>query len=74
MFAGDLYRLYSRWCERHNFKQELLSESPSEAGGFKEIIFAARGPEAYGQLKFEAGVHRVQRIPVTESSGRIHRF
>jgi peptide chain release factor 1 len=72
LFAGDLYRMYIRWCEKHNYKTELISESPSEAGGFKEIIFMVRGPEAYRMLKFEAGVHRVQRIPTTESSGRIH--
>jgi peptide chain release factor 1 len=72
LFAGDLYRMYSRWCEKNNYKTELISESPSEAGGFKEIIFMVRGSEAYKMLKFEAGVHRVQRIPVTESSGRIH--
>lgn len=72
LFGGDLYRMYNRWCERHNYKIELISESPSEAGGFKEIIFAVRGMEAYRQLKFEAGVHRVQRVPVTESQGRIH--
>ena len=72
LFAGDLYRMYARWCEKHGYKLELDSESPSEAGGYKEIIFEARGDGAYGALKFEAGVHRVQRIPVTESSGRIH--
>jgi peptide chain release factor 1 len=72
LFAGDLYRMYIRWCEAHGFKTELISESPSEAGGFKEIIFAVRGDEAYKNLKFEAGVHRVQRVPVTESQGRIH--
>lgn len=72
LFAGDLYRMYSRWCETHNFKTELISESPSEAGGFKEIIFMVRGESAYKNLKFEAGVHRVQRVPVTESQGRIH--
>jgi peptide chain release factor 1 len=72
LFAGDLYRMYTRWCENHNYKTELISESPSEAGGFKEIIFTVRGNEAYRMLKFEAGVHRVQRIPTTESSGRIH--
>ncbi len=72
LFAGDLYRMYSRWCEKHGFKTELISESPSEAGGFKEIIFMVRGDQAYKNLKFEAGVHRVQRIPVTESQGRIH--
>jgi peptide chain release factor 1 len=72
LFAGDLYRMYSRWCERNNYKTELISESPSEAGGFKEIIFMVRGNSAYKMLKFEAGVHRVQRVPTTESSGRIH--
>jgi peptide chain release factor 1 len=64
--------MYIRWCETHSYKTELISESPSEAGGFKEIIFAVRGLEAYKNLKFEAGVHRVQRVPVTESQGRIH--
>ncbi|MBX4201912.1 PCRF domain-containing protein, partial [Candidatus Saccharibacteria bacterium] len=64
--------MYSRWCETHSYKMELISESPSEAGGFKEIIFMVRGENAYKSLKFEAGVHRVQRIPVTESQGRIH--
>jgi peptide chain release factor 1 len=64
--------MYSRWCETHSYKTELISESPSEAGGFKEIIFMVRGEAPYKQLKFEAGVHRVQRIPVTESQGRIH--
>ncbi|HET7529310.1 MAG TPA: peptide chain release factor 1 [Candidatus Saccharimonadales bacterium] len=72
LFAGDLYRMYSRWCETHGYKAELINESPSEAGGFKEIIFMVRGENAYKKLKFEAGVHRVQRIPVTESQGRIH--
>lgn len=72
LFGGELYRMYARWAETHNFKLELLSESPSDAGGFKEIIFAMRGIDAYKHLKFEAGVHRVQRVPVTESQGRIH--
>jgi peptide chain release factor 1 len=72
LFAGELYRMYSRWCETHNHKTELINESPSEAGGFKEIIFMVRGDSSYKALKFEAGVHRVQRIPVTESQGRIH--
>jgi peptide chain release factor 1 len=72
LFGGELYRMYARWCETHNYKTELISESPSEAGGFKEIIFAVRGTDAYKNLKFEAGVHRVQRVPVTESQGRIH--
>jgi peptide chain release factor 1 len=64
--------MYSRWCETHGYKIELVSESPSEAGGFKEIIFEVHGQNAYKMLKFEAGVHRVQRVPVTESQGRIH--
>ena len=72
LFAGELYRMYFRWCEKNGYKTELINESPSEAGGFKEITFMVRGVDAYKNLKFEAGVHRVQRIPVTESSGRIH--
>jgi peptide chain release factor 1 len=72
LFGADLYRMYARWVERHGYKIELISESPSEVGGFKEIIFAVRGHDIYRQLKFEAGVHRVQRVPSTESQGRIH--
>ena len=72
LFAGDLYRMYTRWAEMNNYRVELISESPNEVGGFKEIIFAVRGTNTYKVLKFEAGVHRVQRIPVTESQGRIH--
>lgn len=73
LFAGELYRMYSRWCETHGYKIELVNESPSGSpGGFKEIVYEVHGPDAYKILKFEAGVHRVQRIPVTESSGRIH--
>lgn len=72
LFAGDLYRMYARFAEREDFKTELVSESPAEGGGFKEIIFSVKGEGAYGRLKYESGVHRVQRIPVTESSGRIH--
>lgn len=72
LFGGELYRMYARWAEAHSYKTELISESPSEAGGFKEIVFAVRGDNAYHHLKFEAGVHRVQRVPVTESQGRIH--
>ncbi len=72
LFAGELYRMYARWAENHSYKTELISESPNEVGGYKEIVFAVRGPEAYKNLKFEAGVHRVQRVPVTESQGRIH--
>jgi peptide chain release factor 1 len=72
LFAGELYRMYARWAEVHHYKIDLISESPNETGGFKEIIFAIRGVDAYKNLKFEAGVHRVQRVPVTESQGRIH--
>jgi peptide chain release factor 1 len=72
LFAGELYRMYARWVENHNYKIELISESPSDVGGFKEIMFAVRGDEAYRNLKFEAGVHRVQRVPATESQGRVH--
>jgi len=72
LFAGDLYRMYNRWAELHGFKIELISESPNDVGGFKEITFSVRGIDAYKLLKYEAGVHRVQRIPVTESQGRIH--
>lgn len=72
LFSLDLYRMYTRWAERHNYKVELLSESPSEVGGFKEVIFGVHGTDIYRQLKFEGGVHRVQRVPITESQGRIH--
>jgi peptide chain release factor 1 len=72
LFALDLYRMYTRWAERHRYKVELIEESPSEVGGFKEVIFGIHGPDMYRTLKFEAGVHRVQRIPTTESQGRIH--
>jgi peptide chain release factor 1 len=72
LFAGDLFRMYTRWSENHGYKVELISESPSEVGGFKEVIFAVRGNSVYRALKFEAGVHRVQRVPTTESQGRIH--
>lgn len=72
IFAGELYRMYARWAETHGFKLELFDESPSDAGGFKDISFALRGDNAYKTLKFEAGVHRVQRVPATESQGRIH--
>jgi peptide chain release factor 1 len=72
LFAAELYRMYARWAENNKFKLELIDESPNEVGGFKEVIFAIRGTEAYKNLKFEAGVHRVQRIPTTESQGRVH--
>ncbi len=72
LFAADLYRMYIRWAERHRYKVELVDEAPSEVGGYKEIIFEVHGEDIYKQLKFEAGVHRVQRVPSTESQGRIH--
>lgn len=72
LFAGELYRMYVRWAENNNFKTEHISDSASEAGGFKEVVFLISGDFAYKNLKFEAGVHRVQRIPTTESQGRVH--
>jgi len=72
IFSGEVFRMYSRYAELHNFKIELINETASEVGGFKEIIFAIRGNDAYKTFKFEAGVHRVQRVPSTESQGRIH--
>ena len=72
LFAGELYRLYLKYAENHNLKSELISKNENEAGGMKEVIFKISGENAYGQLKFEGGVHRVQRVPVTESQGRIH--
>lgn len=72
LFAGELYRMYLRYCESHSLKVELMSESPSDAGGYKEVIFGVKGDSPYAQLKFESGVHRVQRVPATESQGRIH--
>jgi peptide chain release factor 1 len=72
LFAGELFRMYVRWAEMHQYKYELISESPNEVGGFKEIVFSIIGLDAYKKLKFEAGVHRVQRVPVTESQGRVH--
>ncbi len=72
LFAADLYRMYSRYAERMGWKTEVLSSNPTGIGGFKEIIFLVEGEEVYGKLKYESGVHRVQRVPVTEASGRIH--
>lgn len=72
LFAGELYRLYTKYAENHNLRSELISKNENEAGGMKEVIFKVSGDNAYGQLKFEGGVHRVQRVPVTESQGRIH--
>ncbi|UFJ40193.1 peptide chain release factor 1 [Brevibacillus humidisoli] len=72
LFAADLFRMYSRFAERHNFKVEVLEANPTDIGGYKEIIFSVSGHGAYSKLKFESGAHRVQRIPTTESGGRIH--
>lgn len=72
LFAADLLRMYTKYAEKMGWKTELLSSSPSDMGGFKEVIFEVRGKHVFSKLKFESGVHRVQRIPVTESSGRIH--
>jgi len=72
LFALDLFRMYSRYAERHRWKIEILSQSESEKGGFKEIVFRIAGKGAYSKLKFESGVHRVQRVPATEAQGRIH--
>jgi len=72
LFAGELLRMYSRYAERKGWKVEVLESSPTALRGYKEIIFAIQGKGVYRQLKYESGVHRVQRVPVTESSGRIH--
>jgi peptide chain release factor 1 len=72
LFAANLFRMYSRYAEKHGWKSEILSQSDTGIGGFKEIIFEVKGKGAFSRLKFESGVHRVQRVPVTESSGRIH--
>jgi len=72
LFAGDLYRMYSRFAERNRWRVEVLESSPTELGGFKEIVFGILGRGAYRRLKFESGVHRVQRVPTTEAAGRIH--
>src|SRR6266850_1435741 len=72
LFAADLYRMYTRYAERKRWKTEILSQSDSDKGGFKEIIFRIVGRGAYSRLKFESGVHRVQRVPATEAQGRIH--
>ena len=72
LFAGDLYKMLSRYAEERGFKTETISASPAEVGGFKEITFAIKGEAAYSLFKFEGGTHRVQRVPKTESQGRIH--
>ena len=72
LFAAELYRMYLRWCEANSLKTEPISESSSDSGGYKEVVFKISGDAPYAKLKFESGVHRVQRIPATESQGRIH--
>ncbi|MBP7688248.1 MAG: peptide chain release factor 1 [Thermoflexales bacterium] len=72
IFAADLYRMYTRYAENHNWKAEVLSSSETGVGGFKEVIFMVKGKGAYSRMKYESGVHRVQRVPITESQGRIH--
>ncbi len=72
IFAGDLYRMYIRMCEKKKWKAELIEENPTEKGGFKEVVFSISGDKVYSQLKYENGVHRVQRVPETETQGRVH--
>jgi peptide chain release factor 1 len=72
LFAGDLFRMYSRYCERRGWKIRLIDASSSDIGGYKEVVFSVEGEESYGRLRFEGGGHRVQRVPVTEAAGRIH--
>ncbi len=72
LFAAELYRMYLRYCEAHDLKTEQLSESANDTGGYKEVVFLIKGDAPYATLKFESGVHRVQRVPATESQGRIH--
>mgnify|MGYP003607279691 CR=1 FL=1 len=72
LFAADLLRMYTRYAERQGWRTEIISESPSELGGYKEVVIRIEGEGAYGQLRFESGGHRVQRVPATETQGRIH--
>jgi len=72
LFATELYRMYLRYCETHHLRTELISESANDTGGYKEVVFSVKGDSPYSKLKFESGVHRVQRVPATESQGRIH--
>jgi len=72
LFAAELFRMYQRYAETHNLKTQLQSENTNDAGGYKEVVFRVTGDQPYAKLKFEGGVHRVQRIPVTESQGRVH--
>lgn len=72
LFAGDLYKMYTRYCERRGWQMAVSHMSPGAAGGFKEIVLSIKGQRVYGTLKYESGVHRVQRIPATETQGRVH--
>src|SRR5690606_6123181 len=72
IFAGDLFRMYSRYAERRGWRIDVLSENPGEHGGYREVIARVDGQGVYAHLKFESGAHRVQRVPETESQGRIH--
>ncbi|MDI7248008.1 MAG: peptide chain release factor 1 [Bacillota bacterium] len=72
LFAADLFRMYSRYAEQHGWLTEIMNSSPTDLGGFKEVIFSVQGRGAYSRLKYESGVHRVQRVPTTEAGGRIH--
>ncbi len=72
IFAADLFRMYTRYAENHHWKTEMLSRNETGVGGFKEVIFMIKGKRAFSRMKYESGVHRVQRVPVTESQGRIH--
>lgn len=72
IFAGDLFRMYTKYCEKNRWKMEIIDSNPSERGGFKEIIFSVSGDKVYSKLKYENGVHRVQRVPETETQGRVH--
>ncbi|MEG0132676.1 MAG: PCRF domain-containing protein, partial [Clostridium sp.] len=72
LFAANLFRMYTRYAERNRWKVEIMSANETDIGGFKEVVFMVKGDKAYSKLKYESGVHRVQRVPDTESSGRIH--
>src|SRR5690606_22557148 len=72
LFAGDLLRLYMRFAEENGWRFEVMEATPGTQGGFREVVASVQGPDAYGTLKYESGVHRVQRVPATEANGRIH--
>jgi peptide chain release factor 1 len=72
IFAGDLFDMYRRYCEIKGYQLEVVDESPGSMGGYKEIVFNVKGDNAFGTMKFESGVHRVQRVPATEAAGRVH--